>query len=126
MVSGDSSPGGFLSWHALDSYPGSTAITLLITRVLHQIVHHPRFLAVPEVGVAYIVALALLVLATSALGGAGIWDYVLCIINSVGVSVTVVGGSTLFGLTTSEPRQEPVRAAPVERTSSQPTQERTS
>ena len=115
MIGGDSSPGGFLSWHGLDSYPGATAITLLITRVLHQIISHPRFLAIPEVAVAYIVALTLLVLATSALGGAGIWDYVLCIINSVGVAVTVVGGSTLFGLTNPTPRQEPIKASPVER-----------
>lgn len=111
----DNSPGGFLSWHGLDSYPGCTAVTLLITRVLHQVVHDRTFTTIPEVGVAYIVALALLVLATSATGGGNVWDYVLCFINSVGVAVTVVGGSTLFGLTSPEPRQETIKAPPVER-----------
>lgn len=112
---GDNTPGGFLSWHGLDSYPGCTAITLLITRVLHQVLHFDWFVTIPEVAVAYIVALALLVLATSATGGGSIWDYVLCLINSVGVAVTVVGGSTLFGLTSPEPRQEVIKAPPVER-----------
>ena len=111
----DNTPGGFLSWHGLDSYPGCTAITLLITRVLHQVLHVDWFVTVPEVLVAYIVALALLILATLATGDRNVWDFVLCIINSVGVAVTVVGGSTLFGLTSPSPRQEEIRAPAVER-----------
>ena len=111
----DSTPGGFLSWHGLDSYPGCTAITLLITRVLHQVLHVDWFVTVPEVAVAYIVALALLILASLATGDRNVWDFVLCLINSVGVAVTVVGGSTLFGLTSASPRQEEIKARPVER-----------
>ena len=124
---GDNTPGGFLSWHGLDSYPGCTAVTLLITRVLHQIISHPRFLEVPEVAVAYIVALALLILASLATGDRNVWDFVLCLINAVGVAVTVVGGSTLFGLTSPTPRQEPIKAPAVERVKveiTEPAQER--
>jgi cytochrome bd-type quinol oxidase subunit 2 len=107
---------GFTSWQGLATYPGATAATLLVTRVLHQVWHN-RLVDVPEVAVAYIVALVLLVLATLAIDGNApkVLDFVLCIINAVGVSVTVVGGNTLFGLTSPAPRQEVIRAPPVER-----------
>jgi hypothetical protein len=117
---GGSALGGFTSWAGIATYPGATAATLLITRVLHQVIPH-RLDQVPEVSVAYLISLGLLLLATVAIDGlkAGVFDYILCLINAVGVSVTVVGGNTLFGLT-GPPRQEPIRAAPVERTAVAP------
>ena len=74
-----------------------------------------RLEAVPEVAVSYTVALALLLLATLAFDkAAGPFDYVLCFINAVAVAVTVAGGNVLFGITSPAPRQEPIRAPPVE------------
>ena len=91
-----------------------------MTRLLHQV--FPRWLeAVPEVMVSYTVSLALLLLATLALAKQfSIWDYVIVPINAVAVSVTVAGGNVLFGVTSPQPRQEPVRAPPVE---TKPTEE---
>ena len=106
---------GFWSWQGIATFPGATAACLLITRVLHQIVPH-RLVDVPEVAVSYTVALALLLLATLALAKKpDAFDYLLCLINAVAVSVTVAGGNILFGITSADPRREPVRAPPVER-----------
>lgn len=65
---------------------------------------------------SYSVALVLLWLATFALAKrVDPLDYLLCMINAVAVSVTVAGGNVLFGITSADPRREPVRASPVER-----------
>lgn len=110
----NSNTGGFLSWQGLATYPGATAACLLITRLLHQC--FPKQLRdFPEIAVAYCVALVLLLLALIALqSGPRPLDFVLCVINAVGVAVTTVGGNTLFGLTSPSARQESVRAVPIE------------
>ena len=114
---------GFWSWQGLATFPGSTAACLLITRLLHQVIPH-RLADVPEVAVSYSVALALLLVATLALDKEPrVMDYLLCLINAVAVSVTVAGGNVLFGITSSDPRQEVVRARPVERVTESTTAE---
>lgn len=105
---------GFWDWRALGSYPGSVAAVLLITRVVHQCFPN-RLARVPEIAVAYAVAVVLLTLATKALVKTfNVWDYALIPINSVAVGITTVGGNTLFGITSPAPRQEPTKAHPVE------------
>lgn len=110
---------GFWSYQGIATFPGATAACLLITRLLHQIVPQ-RLEAVPEVAVSYTVALVLLWIATLALSKRfDPFDYLLDVINAVAVSVTVAGGNVLFGITSSDPRREPVRAPPVERVATQ-------
>ena len=106
---------GFWSWQGLATFPGATAACLLMTRLLHQVVPG-RLDSVPEVAVSYSVAVVVLWLATFALADKfSPLDYVLDIVNGVAVSVTVAGGNILFGITSPDPRREPVRAPPVER-----------
>lgn len=114
------SAAGFFSYQGIASFPGATAACLLITRLMHQCFAH-RFATVPEIAVAYAVAVILLVLATIALSPKfSIWDYIIIPINAVAVATTTCGGNILFGLVSPSPREEPVRARPIERVASQP------